>query len=79
MTTPDPNEPLISMTVFELSGNETAEQCKSMAWAMLCNAHPVEAHAYDPERFWKYFHERCPDVTREKMVETLKQCELENN
>jgi hypothetical protein len=64
-----------SVTVVEMSGNETDEQCKDIAWQTMCNAHPVEAHAYDPERFWKYFHARAPHVTREQMVATLKECE----
>lgn len=64
-----------SVTVVEMSGNETDEQCKDIAWQMMCNAHPVEAHAYDPDRFWKYFHARAPHMTREQMVALLKECE----
>lgn len=80
MNQPDPNEPLVSMTVFEMSGDETDEQCQSIAWQMFCNAHPVEAHAHDPERFWKYFQTQAPGVSREEMEKTLKECEqAENN
>ena len=64
-----------SVTVVEMSGNETDEQCKDIAWQMMCNAHPVEAHAYDPDRFWKYFHARAPHVSRDQMVAMLKECE----
>lgn len=64
-----------SVTVVEMTGNETDEQCKDIAWKMMCNAHPVEAHAYDPDRFWKYFHARAPHMTREQMVALLKECE----
>lgn len=61
--------------IIAMSGNETDEQCKDIAWTMLCNAHPVEAHAYDPDRFWKFFHARAPHMTREQMVALLKECE----
>lgn len=42
---------------------------------MFAAAHPIEAHAHDPERFWQYFHKRAPNVTREQMVALLKECE----
>jgi len=56
-----------SVTVVEMSGNETDEQCKDIAWQMFCNAHPVEAHQHNPDGFWKYFHARAQDMTREQM------------
>lgn len=64
-----------SATVVEMSGNETDEQCKDIAWQMFCNAHPVEAYQHNPAGFWKYFHARAPDMTREQMVALLKECE----
>jgi hypothetical protein len=63
------------IATIDLSGNETDEQMKQIAWQMFCWAHPVEAHQHDAEKFWKYFHERVPELTREQMLETLKECE----
>lgn len=60
-----------SVTVVEMSGNETEEQCKDIAWQMFCNAHPVEAYQHNPDGFWKYFHARAPEMTREQMVALL--------
>ena len=65
----------MNVTIVELTGNETDEQCKDVAWQMFCNAHPVEAYQHNPEKFWKYFHERAPNITREQMVNILKECE----
>jgi hypothetical protein len=64
-----------SATVIELSGNETDERCRDIAWQMFCNAHPVEAYQHNTDGFWKYFHARAPDMTREQMVALLKECE----
>jgi len=63
------------ITTVELSGDESDEQCKQLAWEMFCIAHPFAAHLHDPEAFWNFFHVRCPDITRERMVEILKDCE----
>lgn len=63
------------MTIIAYTGNETDAQCKAAAWAMFCNAHPVEAYEHDPEAFWKHFHEIAPNVSRERMVALLKECE----
>ena len=54
---------------------KTDEQCKDIAWQMFCDAHPVEAYQHNPDGFWKYFHARAPDMTREQMVALLKECE----
>lgn len=64
-----------SVTVVELTGQETDEQCRNIAWQMFCNAHPVEAYQHNPDGFWKFFHARAPDMTREQMVALLKECE----
>jgi hypothetical protein len=61
--------------VVELSGNETEEQCRQLAWQMFCNAHPAEAYQHNPDGFWKYFHAIAPNVTRDQLVDILKQCE----
>lgn len=41
------------------------------AWECFAGAHPHEAHAKDPNRFWAYFQGRCPGVTREEMARML--------
>lgn len=64
-----------SVMVVEMSGNEPEEQCEDIAWHMFCNAHPVEAYQHNPDGFWKYFHARAPDMSREQMVALLKKCE----
>ena len=61
--------------LIEMTGQETEEQCKEIAWQMFCNAHPVEAYQHNPDGFWKYFHARAPDVAREQMVALLKEHE----
>ena len=66
---------MCSVTVVELTGDETEEQCQEIAYQMFCNAHPVEAYEHDPERFWTYFHSRAPDISREQMVALLKASE----
>ena len=63
------------MTVVTMTGNETDEQCKGLAWQMFCSAHPIEAHAHYPDAFWEFFHARAPDVTREQMEAILKSLE----
>lgn len=55
-----------------MTGQETDEQCKGMAWQMFCRAHPVEAFNHDPESFWQYFHSVAPHVSRADMEATLK-------
>lgn len=40
----------MSATIITITGKETDEQCKSIAWQMFCNAHPVEAYQHDPDR-----------------------------
>ena len=62
-------------TVVDLTGNETDEQCKNIAWRMFCTAHPVEAYQYNPEGFWQYLHAIYPNVTREQMAAGMKECE----
>lgn len=64
-----------SVMVVEMSGNESDEQIKDIAWQMFCAAHPIEAYQHNPDGFWKYFHMRAPNVSREQMVALLKECE----
>ena len=64
-----------SVTVIALTGHESKDQCKDIAWQMFCNAHPVEAYQHDPEKFWQYFHSRAPNLSHEQMVALLKESE----
>ena len=65
------------MTFIPLSGDESDKDCKEIAWAMFCFAHPIEAHRQDPEKFWQFFHSQCPDVPREEMEAHLRNVESE--
>ncbi len=64
----------MSSIIVSVSGEETGAELDAVAWEMFCTAHPAEAHAYDPDRFWLYFHKRAPHVSRERMVELLREC-----
>jgi hypothetical protein len=68
-------EPVGSVTVIDLTGDETDEQLKHIAWEMFCNAHPVEAYQQNPDGFWEYFHCRAPHMPRDQMVALLKEHE----
>ena len=61
----------MTISTIEITGNETNDQLKDLAWQMFCNAHPIEAYERDPEAFWKYFHERAPNVSRKAMEATV--------
>lgn len=61
----------MSVSIIELTGNETDAECKEIAWEMFCTAHPHEAHAHDAEGFWRFFHAKYPDISREQMVASL--------
>jgi hypothetical protein len=52
-------------------GAAAGSDADQWAWEAFAGAHPHEAHALDAERFWNYFHSRCPNVTRERMVAFL--------
>lgn len=42
-------------------------EAEQTAWEWFAAAHPHEAFATWPDRFWQYFQTRCPGVAREKM------------
>lgn len=65
------------ITAIEITGQETDQELKDMAWLMLCRAHPHKAHAYDPEHFWTMFQKEAPGVSREEMLAMLKDTEEE--
>jgi hypothetical protein len=52
--------------------NEEADaQAEEIAFRFFAAAHPHEAHADQPERFWHFFSEECPRVSREVMEKLL--------
>jgi hypothetical protein len=55
---------------------DTDAYWNAIAWAMFCKAHPVEAFAHDPERFWAYVQTTGTNVTRERMVELLREADV---
>ena len=67
----------LSVTAIFITGNETDEQCKAIAWEMFCGAHPIEAYEQDAEAFWQYFHPRAPHLTREQMVAIIEECKAQ--
>ena len=44
---------------------------EQVAWEWFAEAHPHEAYAKWPERFWKFFHGKCPAVSRKRMKALL--------
>ena len=43
------------------------------AFEAFANAHPHEAYAEWPERFWEFYHRKCPSVGRKQMEKLLKE------
>lgn len=58
----------------EVPDNLEAEAEKA-AWECFATAHPHEAYETWPDRFWQFFHTKAPNVSRERMVEILKETE----
>ncbi len=46
---------------------------EEQAWEWFAEAHPHEAYATWPERFWEFFKRKAPHVSREQMEIVLKQ------
>jgi len=63
----------------EVLEDAAIEQRAFEAFAFL---HPHEAHAQDPDLFWTFFHEHCPEHSRDDMLrmlnETSQNAELTN-
>ena len=55
----------------------TNENAKEIAWEWFAEAHPHEAYAAHPKRFWRFFHARMPFVTRDQMVALLKETDVD--
>lgn len=61
-----PADPSGSLSVAEA-------EAEADAWEWFCGAHPHEAHAKDPDRFWERFRKACPGFTREQMMGFLEE------
>lgn len=48
-------------------------EAEQWAFEAFAQAHPHECYATWPERFWQFFHAKCPAMPREKMEALLKQ------
>lgn len=46
-------------------------EAEQTAWEWFAEAHPHEAYATWPDRFWRYFQKKCPNVSREVMERFL--------
>jgi hypothetical protein len=53
-------------TTIEVESEQTA-------WEWFAQAHPHEAYATWPNRFWEFFQSRCPNTSRAQMEKTLKE------
>ena len=62
----------IQADVFPKSRQIAETEAEQIAWEWFAEAHPHEAYAKDPERFWTFFHSKQPDMTREEMVNALR-------
>jgi len=51
------------------------EELEQAAFEAFAIAHPHEAYATWPERFWAFFHRVVPNVSREQMEQYLKETE----
>lgn len=60
-----------------LSADATDAQIEAVAFETFAQAHPHEAYAAHPERFWQYFEDQAPGVSREQMEAWLRETEEE--
>jgi hypothetical protein len=55
--------------------DEEAIEIEQQAFKDFAIAHPHEAYATWPDRFWEFFHKQKPNLSRECMEECLKRTE----
>lgn len=48
-------------------------EAEQTVWEWFAEAHPHEAHAKWPERFWRFFHAKRPKVSKDRMKQLLKE------
>ena len=68
-------KPVGSVTVIDLTGDETDEQLKRIAWEMFLHVPTRSKPTSSTHGFWEYFHARAPHMPREQMVALLKEHE----
>lgn len=56
-----------------MSDEENKKMADAFEWECFCQAYPHEAYESDPERFWEYFHSKCPDKSRTDMMYILRE------
>lgn len=64
--------------LIALSADATDAQIEASAWQAFAQAHPHEAYGTWPERFWQFFSEQAPGVSREQMEAWLRESEEEH-
>lgn len=52
-------------------------ESEQVAFEWFAGAHPHEAYAKDPERFWAFFQTQCPGVSRDAMIRFLEETNTE--
>lgn len=65
----------VNIVSVALPESATEQETENAAWNMFATAHPHEAFAKWPERFWQFFHKQHPRVDRETMEAMLKETE----
>ena len=58
---------------LEMRKANIEKDAEQTAWEWFAGAHPHEAHAKWPARFWLFFHAKCPNVSRNRMKQLLKE------
>jgi hypothetical protein len=53
----------------------TDAQIEEITWRWFAEAHPHEAYSSQADRFWKFFLECRPGITREEMERLLRETE----
>ena len=53
------------------TGSAAEEDAELVAFEWFATAHPHEAYATWPERFWMFFQTKCPGKTRAEMEKLL--------
>ena len=51
------------------------QEDKTKIYEFFAEMFPHEAYEYEPEMFWKFFHKKAPNVSREEMILNLKETE----
>jgi hypothetical protein len=58
---------------LEMRKANIEKDAEETVWGWFAEAHPHEAHAKWPERFWRFFHAKRPKVSKDRMKQLLKE------